>query len=196
MKKVVLTFVVMLASIITLFASPKNEREFILKFGIQPLNGSFISSKDSSETTHTGISVGLEYFKYLSNIVAFGSGAQYYLPRKQSNTVDGSPEFSFMPLFTALKLRTHLDNTLIFLSGRLGCTIPMISKLPAYLVSSKVGLYYGLVIGISRKFLVIELISERNSFSLQKTNEDSGNLKIDLSFDTLAFFSVGYKFDL
>jgi hypothetical protein len=199
MKKIALTFALILVTIITVFASHKNDREFILKLGVQPL--STLTAKQqgqNSANTNTGVSAGLEYFQYVSNIFAVGLGAQYDLPRKEKDAVGSSnTEFSFMPLFAALKVRippSGLDNTFMFVSGRLGCSVPRISNLDAGGTSSQLGLYYGAGIGFSIECFVVEGIYARNNFSLQN-NEVLGDSKVDANLETITL-SVGYKFDI
>jgi hypothetical protein len=185
-------FVLLLVTIIAAFAKPNNDREFILKFGFQPL--STVSEKfqgnNTSQNTNPGTSVGLEYFQYLNNVIALGLGAIYDFPRNINNSNSST---SFMPLFAALKLRTPLyglDNTFMFCSGRIGGSIPILSNLPDR-ATQKVGLYYGAGIGFSINSLVIEAIYAINNFGISLPNSLG---TIDGDCQTITLYA-GFKFE-
>jgi hypothetical protein len=191
--KSLMSFVLLLAATIAVFAKSNNDREFILKFGFQPLStisGTFANSKISiSENTKLGMSLGLEYFQYLNNIAALGLGAIYDFPRDIKNS---NISTSFMPLFAALKLRTPLqglDNTFMFCSGRLGASIPMLSNLSDGR-TQKIGLYCGGGIGFSISSLVIEAIYAVNNFGLALPN----NTIEDCKCQTITLYA-GFKFE-
>ncbi|MDR2395129.1 MAG: hypothetical protein LBD57_00685 [Endomicrobium sp.] len=193
--KSLMAFVLLLVAIIAVFAKPNNDREFILKFGFQPLSTlSLLSEKaqgtNASQDTKLGISAGLEYFQYLNNVVALGLGAIYDFPRDTNNT---NENVSFMPLFVALKLRTPLhglDNTFMFCSGRLGGSIPMLTNLLDG-ATQKIGLYYGAGLGFSINFLVIEAIYAINNFSISLPNNSE---TIDANCQTITLYA-GFKFE-
>ncbi|MDR1941033.1 MAG: hypothetical protein LBQ47_01750, partial [Endomicrobium sp.] len=103
------------------FAKARQDQEFILKIGMQPQ--ATWSDDISDENTQIGISAGVEYFKYLNNIVAIGAGTTYDLPRNFKNEDDANGNISFLPLYTAVKVRmplSGLENNYPFITARLG----------------------------------------------------------------------------
>jgi hypothetical protein len=191
MKKVLVTFVLLCIAAITVLAKPKNDREFILKLGFQPLTtmSEEFQGNSTSQNTNLGISTGLEYFQYLNNVVALGLGTSYDFPRK---TNDNARNVSFMPLFAALKLRTPLsglDNTFMFCSGRIGGAIPMLSDLNG--ATQKTGLYYGVGIGFSINSLVIEAIYAINNYTLSSPMNEG---TINCNCQTITLYA-GFKFE-
>ncbi|MDR1243980.1 MAG: hypothetical protein LBJ79_02175 [Endomicrobium sp.] len=192
MKKVLVTFVLVCIAAITVLAKPNKDREFILKLGFQPLNtiSEEFQGNSTSQNTKLGISAGLEYFQYLSNVAALGLGTSYDFPRK---TNDNARNVSFMPLFAALKLRTPLsglDNTFMFCSGRIGGVIPILSNLDE--ATQKTGFYYGGGIGFSINSLVIEAIYAINNYTVSSPM-NAGT--INCSCQTITLYA-GYKFDI
>lgn len=190
--KSLMTFVLLLVATIAVFAKPNNDREFILKFGFQPLTtlSEKFQDNNASQNTKLGISAGLEYFQYLNDVIALGLGAIYDFPRDINND---NRSTSFMPLFAALKLRTPLhglDNTFMFCSGRIGGSIPMLSNLTDG-VTQKIGLYYGAGVGFSINSLVIEAIYAINNFSISFPNNVG---TIDANCQTITLYA-GFKFE-
>ncbi|MDR1418612.1 MAG: hypothetical protein LBI80_05630 [Endomicrobium sp.] len=190
--KTFMVFVLLLTTVIVVSAKPNNDREFILKFGFQPLGtlSEKIQGTNTSKNTKLGLSAGLEYFQYLNNVFALGLGAMYDFPRDIDNDKRSA---SFMPLFAALKLRTPLrglDNTFMFCSGRIGGSIPILSNLSDG-ATQKIGLYYGAGVGFSINYLVVEAIYAINNFSISQSN-NSGTIDADCQIITLY---AGCKFE-
>jgi hypothetical protein len=200
MKRLFLMVLLLIVTSAFLFADTKNDKEFILKLGVQPFSSLEVimpSLGMSIETSpNTGVSAGLECFQYLSNVVALGLGTQYDLPRRTAK--ENTEICSFMPVFAALKLRTPLsglDNTFMFLSSRIGWNIPVtISDLPQG-ASLKIGFYYGAGIGVSIESFVIETIYAKGSSSVQANDATGNNVKISVNLETITLYA-GYKFDL
>jgi hypothetical protein len=196
--KSLMVFVLLLTAIMTGFTEPNNDREFILKFGIQPLNT--LSQKregnNVSLNTKIGTSAGFEYFQYLNKVAALGLGAMYDFPRKTSD--NNKETISFVPLFAAIKLRTpphglDNDNTFMFCSGRIGASIPILSDL-ADGVKQKTGLYCGAGIGFNINYIVIEAIYAINNFTVfPKSSEDDFG-KNDWECQTITLYA-GFKFE-
>jgi hypothetical protein len=67
---------------------------------------------------NAGLSVGIEFFKYLDNIIALGFGTTIDLPREiKKKELKGS--MSYLPIYVGTKTRTPLhglDGTYAFLS--------------------------------------------------------------------------------
>jgi hypothetical protein len=186
-------FVLLLTAVMTGFTKPNNDREFILKFGIQPLNTLSRKSEGNNVSFNTkiGVSAGFEYFQYLNNVAALGLGAMYDFPRKISDNDNGS--ISFVPIYAAVKLRTPAqgldnDNTFMFCSGRIGASIPIISGLSDG-EKQKPGFYCGAGIGFNINYIVIEAIYAINKFSV---SGDFGK-KNDCDLQTIALYA-GFKF--
>ncbi|MDR3124373.1 MAG: hypothetical protein LBU10_00610 [Endomicrobium sp.] len=192
--KSLMVFVLLLTAVMTGVTKPNNDREFILKFGIQPLNTLSRKSEGNNVSFNTkiGFSAGFEYFQYLNNIAALGLGAMYDFPRKAIDNDNDDDSISFVPLFAAVKLRTPAqgldnDNTFMFCSGRIGASIPIISGLSDG-AKQKPGFYCGAGIGFNINYIVIEAIYAINNFSV---SGDFG--KNDFDCQTISLYA-GFKF--
>ena len=168
--------------------APKTDQEFIVKLGIQPQ--STIKLNGDSENTNIGTSLGVEYFKYLGNVIAVGAGATYDLPRNFRDTYAGS--VSFLPLYVGIKARTPLhglDDNYGFITGRIGYSAFIPSN--DFMRSTSGGLYYSGGVGISVSYLVIEAIYSIENFSYKSVTDNSSN---STYASTISLY-VGFKFE-
>jgi hypothetical protein len=165
------------------------DEEIIIKIGFQPQ--CILSDSNKDLNMELGGSIGLEYFKYLGNIVAFGIGSIYDLSRKiQSKDYNGS--LAFLPLFIGTKIRTPLqgtNNNYAFLSARIGYSVPMAKDMPWKAVKGEA--YYGFGLGVSINSLVFEAVYDINNFKYKETLEEA-NKKSSCSTITLY---AGLKFE-
>jgi hypothetical protein len=142
-------------------AKPNNDRELIVKLGFQPQNK--ISVNGKNENINAGVSIGIEFFKYLDNIIALGLGTTIDLPREiKKKELKGS--MSCLPIYVGTKMRTTLhglDDTYAFLSGRLGYSSPMGKDL---FDSASVGLYLSLGLGINIDCFILETVYAKHTF--------------------------------
>jgi hypothetical protein len=172
------------------FAKNSADREFIIKTGIQPQ--AVWSDNISDENTNVGISAGVEYFKYLNNVVAIGAGATYDLPRKFKNQDDAPGDISFLPLYTAVKVRMPLrglENNYPFLTARLGYSA-FIENTDRIRTSSG-GIQYGLSAGYCVGALFMEAVYSANRASYKMEGDSKTR---DASYSTIALY-IGVKMD-
>ncbi|MDR3256081.1 MAG: hypothetical protein LBT18_00225 [Endomicrobium sp.] len=190
MKKVFVIYTLLCAMSVSAFSKSKNDKEFIVKAGIQPQ--SIVSAYSKKLNTSLGFSGGFEYFQYFGNIFALGGGAIYDSPRTfQDKNYSGN--LSFFPLYAGLKVRTPLhglDNNYMFFSGRLGYSALITTKDIEW-KSSVGGLYYGVGLGISINVLVIEVIYAISNFTYQTASNSKND---DGTYKTITFY-VGFKFE-
>jgi len=187
--------VLFMLSVFTSFAfakivipAPQTDQEFIVKLGIQPQ--SMITVGGDSENTNVGSSLGVEYFKYLGNVIAVGAGATYDLPRNFRDTYAGS--VSFMPLYVGIKARTPLhglSDNYGFATARVGYSAFMPDN--DFMRSTSGGLYYSGGVGVSIRYLVIEAIYSIENFSYKSVVDDSSN---NGHASTISLY-VGFKFE-
>ncbi|MDR2644990.1 MAG: hypothetical protein LBB44_03285 [Endomicrobium sp.] len=181
-----------IASLISIFimaplasAKPNNDRELVVKLGFQPQ--SEISVNGKNENMNAGLSGGIEFFKYLGNIIALGLGTTIDLPREiKKKELKGS--MSCLPIYVGAKARTPLhglDDTYAFLSGRFGYSSPMGKDL---FDSATGGLYLSLGLGIDVDYFVLEAVYAKHTFG---TNNSIFS-KPDYSTITLY---AGFKFE-
>jgi len=188
MKK--LLALLLLASFIAapVFAKANDDQEFIVKVGAQPQSTASIDGKDYD--TNVGISAGFEYFKYFGNIVAAGAGAVYDFPRNfKDSGVDGN--ISFVPMYVGVKVRTPLEglnNNYAFLSGRLGYSA-FINDGIAGVKSSSGGLFYGVGLGVSISYLVLEAV-----YGISNYSYNTGAASFDEKYSTISIYA-GFKFE-
>lgn len=193
MKKLSIALCLMFALSSAVFAKANDDQEFIVKVGIQPQ--ATASFDDEDYDTNIGISAGFEYFKYFGNIIAVGAGAVYDLPRKfKDDDIDGS--ISFLPMYAGVKVRTPLEglnNNYAFLSGRLGYSAFMNNDLDT-IKSSSGGLYYGVGLGVSISYLVIEAVYGINNYSYKVKSPGGSNKSFDEQYSTITIYA-GFKFE-
>jgi hypothetical protein len=183
-----LTFILSAA----VFAKANDDQEFIVKVGVQPQTTASFLDKDFDG--NVGISAGFEYFKYFGNIIAAGAGAVYDLPRKfKDDDMKGS--ISFAPMYAGVKIRTPLEglnNNFAFLSGRLGYGAFMYNDMDI-IKSSSGGLYYGVGIGVSISYLVLEAIYSITNYSY-KTESLGLSKSYNEKYSTISIYA-GFKFE-
>jgi hypothetical protein len=174
------------------FAKANDDQEFIVKAGVQPQ--STVSFAGEDYETNIGISAGFEYFKYFGNIIAFGAGAVYDFPRNlKDDDIDGN--ISFVPMYAGVKVRTPLEglnNNYLFLSGRLGYGAFIYDDIDD-IKSSSGGLFYGVGLGISISYLVIEAIYGISKYSY-KTGSGAARESFDEQYSSISIYA-GFKFE-
>ncbi|MCL2484745.1 MAG: porin family protein [Endomicrobia bacterium] len=187
MKKFLAVFALICLTSTAVFAAfNQADQEFIVKAGIQPQSS--VKLNNVSYDTNVGVLIGFEYFKFINNIVAFGAGASYDLPRKFKDI--NSTNVSFLPMFVAVKARTPIsgfDNNYPFIVGRMGYAAFMNDS--SFIKSSNGGMYYSLGVGVSLDYLVIEAGYSKSAFSyttFSNLTQDGEQSAISLS--------VGFKF--
>jgi hypothetical protein len=175
------------------FAKANDDQEFILKAGFQPQGTASFDGKNFD--TNVGISAGLEYFKYVGNIFAYGGGAVYDLPRKFKDSDENSGSISFLPVYAGVKIRTPLEglnNNYAFLTGRLGYGAFMYNDIDE-IKSSSGGLYCSVGVGISISVMVFEAIYAVNKYSYDI--QSAGVRKsFDENYSTISIYA-GFKFE-
>lgn len=192
MKKTFLSFYLVFLLAPAVLAKPNDDQEFIVKAGIQPQ--STASFADKKYDTNIGISAGFEYFKYFGNIFAAGAGAVYDLPRKfKDKDIDSS--ISFIPMYAGVKIRTPLEslnNNYAFLSGRIGYSAFMYKDIDD-ISSSSGGLYYGVGLGVSIDYLVLEALYSISNYSY-KVKPPLGDETFNERYSTISIYA-GFKFE-
>ncbi|MDR2251506.1 MAG: hypothetical protein LBD98_01525 [Endomicrobium sp.] len=183
-------FIAFLISIFTMVtlasAKPNNNRELIVKLGFQPQ--SEISVNGKNENMNVGLSCGVEFFKYLGNIIALGLGTTIDLPREIKKKELKGNSMSCLPIYVGAKSRTPLhglDDTYAFLSGRFGYSSPMGKDL---FESANGGLYWALGLGVDVDYFVLEAVYAKHTFG----NNDTVSSKPEYSTITLY---AGFKFE-
>jgi hypothetical protein len=170
------------------FARASEDQEFILKAGIQPEGTVKIDSYNDADTK-IGFSLGVEYYKYLNNIVALGGGANYDIPRKFK---DSNYTVSFLPFYAAVKVRMPLkglENNYPFMAARLGYSAFMAED--DWASSTSGGLYAGISAGYCIGSLFLEGSYSYNGLSVKPF---SSGPTYDGSYSTVAFY-IGVKID-
>ncbi|MDR2191817.1 MAG: outer membrane beta-barrel protein [Endomicrobium sp.] len=191
MKKILAVLAVMCLVSALSFARAREDQEFIIKTGVQP-QGDW-SDDVGDENTNPGVSAGIEYFKYLNNIVAIGGGINYDLPRKFKGTDDDpllKGKMSFIPFYAAVKVRMPLqglENNYPFATAKLGYSTFMNDV--TFIRTSSGGLYAGISAGYCIGALFVEAAYSINTLSYKESGDPKS---YDATYSTIAVY-LGVK---
>ena len=197
MKKSILTVVLLVMSIVPVFASEKNDVEIEVKAGYTLDNNVklYLSEGTDSGSTDKNFIFGLDFYYYVNSQVALGLGANYILDSQAD--YNWEDKYGFTNVYFTVKPKMDLDSDILesfYFIAQVGYGFFKFDYDKSRTMTNpetENGLYWGLGVGLEIiSNFTLELIHSFNYGSVKNNNETS-----DMRYSALSL-NVGYRFSL